>query len=88
MRCSICRFSPTSSTICLSLDAKALVPPSSPLDRSASTPPAARWDRASDRVSFDWTTIERTAAQHGPNQAMAKLLIAARAEGAQARWPL
>jgi len=62
--------------------------PSSPLDRSASTPPAARWDRASDRVSFDWTTIERTAAQHGPNQAMARLLIAARAEGAQARWPL
>ncbi len=65
-----------------------VVPPSLPADKSAPATPAARWDRASDRVSFDWTTIERTAAQHGPNQAMAKLLIAARAEGAQARWPL
>jgi len=62
--------------------------PSLPLDTSAPARPVVRWDRASDRVSFDWPAIERTAAQHGPNQAMAKLLIAARAEGAQARWPL
>ena len=49
--------------------------------------PAAHWDRATDRVRFDWPTIGRVAAQGGPNQAMAKLLVAARAEGAQSRWP-
>ena len=51
-------------------------------------PPAAWWDRASDRVRFDWPAIERTASQEGPHQAMAKLLVAARAEGAHSRWPL
>jgi len=65
-----------------------VVPPSLPADKSAPATPAARWDRASDTVSFDWPAIERTAAQQGANQAMAKLLLAARAEGAQARWPL
>jgi len=64
------------------------VPPSPPPDTSAPAMPAARWDRASDRASFDWPAIERTAAREGPNQAMAKLLIAARAEGARSRWPL
>ena len=49
--------------------------------------PAAHWEPASDTVRFDWAAIERTAAQDGPNQAMAKLLIAARSEGAQSRWP-
>ena len=49
--------------------------------------PAARWDRATNVVEFDWPTIERVAAQDGPNQAMAKLLLAARAEGASSRWP-
>jgi len=39
-------------------------------------------------VRFDWPAIERTASQDGPNQGMAKLLIAARAEGANSRWPL
>ncbi len=39
-------------------------------------------------VRFDWPEIERTAAQEGPNQGMAKLLVAARAEGANSRWPL
>ena len=57
-------------------------------DTSAPATPAARRNRASDTVSLDWPAIERTAAQHGPNQAMAKLLIAARAEGTQSRWPL
>lgn len=50
--------------------------------------PAAGWDRATDTVRFDWPEIERTASQAGPNQGMAKLLIAARAEGANSRWPL
>ena len=50
--------------------------------------PAAQWNRATDTVRFDWAEIERTASQHGPNQAMAKLLVAARAEGANSRWPL
>lgn len=58
-------------------------------EAGASTPakPAARWDRTTDRVQFDWLTIERVAAQGGPNQGMAKLLVAARAEGARSRWP-
>ena len=50
--------------------------------------PAAHWDRATDTVRFDWPAIERTAAANGPNQGMAKLLVAARAEGARSRWPL
>ena len=50
--------------------------------------PAAHWDRTTDRVRFDWPTIERVAAQNGPNQGMARLLVAARAEGAASRWPL
>ena len=62
--------------------------PSPSLDVPGSAQPAARWDPASDRVTLDWPTIERTAAQDGPNQAMAKLLVAARAEGANSRWPL
>ncbi len=49
--------------------------------------PTAQWDRATDTVRFDWAEIERTASQDGPNQAMAKLLVAARAEGANSRWP-
>ena len=49
--------------------------------------PAARWNWATDRVQFDWPAIERVAAQGGPNQGMAKLLVAARAEGAGSRWP-
>jgi len=62
--------------------------PSSSLDMPGPAQPAARWDPASDRVTFDWPAIERTAARDGPNQAMAKLLVAARAEGANSRWPL
>lgn len=50
--------------------------------------PAAQWDRATDTVRFDWPAIERTAAADGPNQGMARLLIAARADGANSRWPL
>ena len=50
--------------------------------------PAARWDRATNAVRFDWPAIERTAAANGPNQGMDKLLVAARAEGANSRWPL
>ena len=59
------------------------------LDTDASVPaaPAAHWDRTTDRVQFDWPAIERVAAQDGPNQAMAKLLVAARAEGTSSRWP-
>ncbi len=58
------------------------------LDVPSPTKSAAHWDRATDTVQFDWPEIERTAAEHGPNQGMAKLLIAARAEGANSRWPL
>jgi len=57
-------------------------------DTAAPAQPAAQWDRAAGTVRFDWPEIERTAAQDGPNQIMAKLLVAARAEGANSRWPL
>ena len=63
-------------------------PPASSQDGVGSAKPAARWDRTADTVEFDWPAIERTAAQDGPNQVMAKLLVAARAEGADSRWPL
>ena len=55
---------------------------------ATSAQPAAQWDRVTDTVRFDWAEIERTASQDGPNQVMAKLLVAARAEGANSRWPL
>ena len=54
---------------------------------SAQAKPAAHWARATDSVTFDWPAIEQTASRDGPNQALAKLLIAARAEGANSRWP-
>lgn len=57
------------------------------LDSGSTATPAAQWDRATDTVRFNWADIERTASQDGPNQAMAKLLVAARAEGAGSRWP-
>jgi len=57
-------------------------------DTSVPSKPAAQWDRATDTVRFDWPEIDRTASQEGPNQGMAKLLVAARAEGANSRWPL
>jgi len=63
-------------------------PPSAALVTVAASKPAARWDRATDTVQFDWPEIERAASRDGPNQAMAKLLVAARAEGADSRWPL
>ena len=63
-------------------------PPLPDLDALSSVQPAAHWDRAADTVRFDWPAIERTAAQEGPNQGMARLLVAARAEGANSRWPL
>ena len=56
-------------------------------EASVSAKPAARWDRTTDRVQFDWPAIEQAAAQDGPNQGTAKLLVAARAEGARSRWP-
>ena len=62
-------------------------PPLPGLDALPSAQSAAHWDRATDQVRFDWPAIERVAAQDGPNQAMAKLLVAARAEGAGSRWP-
>ena len=65
-----------------------VVPLSPGLDGAGQAKPAAHWDRMTDAVQFDWAEIERTAAQEGPNQAMAKLLVAARAEGANSRWPL
>ncbi len=63
-------------------------PPSAASIMMAASKSAARWDRATDTVQFDWPEIERAASRGGPNQAMAKLLIAARAEGADSRWPL
>ncbi|MGI4809344.1 MAG: hypothetical protein ACRYF2_14685 [Janthinobacterium lividum] len=47
----------------------------------------AKWNAAMGTISFDWPAIEQTAAVAGPNQVMAKLLLAAQAEGANSRWP-
>ena len=58
------------------------------LDAPVPAKPAAHWDRTTDAVQFDWPAIEQTASHEGANQGMAKLLIAARAEGANSRWPL
>ncbi len=73
-------------------DAPAAAPPTPPPQAasggSAPVRRAAHWDRAADTVQFDWPEIERTAMADGPNQGMAKLLVAARAEGATSRWPL
>ena len=55
---------------------------------ATSAQPVAHWDQATDTVRFDWAEIERTASHDGPNQVMAKLLVAARAEGGNSRWPL
>jgi hypothetical protein len=63
-------------------------PSGSSQNAATSAQPAAQWDRATDTVRFDWAEIKRTASQDGPNQVMAKLLVAARAEGATSRWPL
>ena len=57
-------------------------------DQAGAAKPAAHWEQSTETAKFDWIEIERTAAQPGPNQVMAKLLIAARAEGANSRWPL
>lgn len=62
--------------------------PSLGLDAVDRAKPAAHWNRETDAVQFYWPEIERTASQEGPNQVMAKLLVAARAEGANSRWPL
>ena len=48
---------------------------------------AARWEVETGTATFDWPSIEQVAATDGPNQAMAKLLLAARAEGTNSRWP-
>lgn len=53
----------------------------------AVTSSVAKWNAAMGTNSFDWPAIEQTAAAAGPNQVMAKLLLAARAEGANSRWP-
>lgn len=61
--------------------------PNGAVDAAIPAQSAAQWDQATGTAQFDWPAIERTASQEGPNQAMAKLLIAARAEGANSRWP-
>lgn len=48
---------------------------------------AVRWSAETGTATFDWPIIEQVAASDGPNQAMAKLLLAARDEGANSRWP-
>jgi len=70
------------------LAASNAAPSGSSQNAATSAQPAVQWDRATDTVRFDWAEIERTASQDSPNQAMAKLLVAARAEGATSRWPL
>lgn len=68
--------------------ASAEADPSAAGSEPVRTASAAHWDRATDAVRFDWSEIERVAAQDGPDQGMARLLVAARVEGAGSRWPL
>lgn len=68
--------------------AATLRPAASGPEAVARTASALQWDRATGAVRFDWPEIERVASAEGPNQGMAKLLVAARAEGAGSRWPL
>ncbi len=63
-------------------------PPASPHEPAAKAQPAVQWDHATDTVRFDWPAIEQMASRDGPHQGTAKLLIAARAQGANSRWPL
>ncbi|MGI4798099.1 MAG: hypothetical protein ACRYG8_29435, partial [Janthinobacterium lividum] len=53
----------------------------------AAIPSAVKWNAATGAISFDWPAIEQVAVTEGPNRAMAKLLLAARDEGANSRWP-
>ncbi len=65
-------------------------PPIEMADEPASETPsvsAVEWHADSGSVTFDWPAIEAIAAAEGVNQPMAKLLLAARAEGARSRWP-
>ncbi|MGI4952353.1 MAG: hypothetical protein ACRYGM_11140 [Janthinobacterium lividum] len=55
--------------------------------QGSTKPSAVRWDVETGTATFDWPAIEQVAGTPGPNQAMAKLLLAARAEGANSRWP-
>ena len=69
---------------------EASAPP--PLDIADESPvethaAAAQWHAETGTVTFDWPAIEQVAAAEGPNQPMAKLLLAARTEGATSRWP-
>ena len=57
------------------------------VEPAATASAAASWNAATGTASFDWLRIEQVATTEGPNQAMAKLLLAARAEGANSRWP-
>ena len=68
-------------------EAKPSRPAPAPAKAAAASKPAAQWDPDAGTVQFDWAEIEQTASQPGPNQVMAKLLVAARAEGANSRWP-
>ena len=63
-------------------------PPATPREPAAKAQPAVHWDHATDTVRFDWPAIEQVASRDGPHQDTAKLLIAARAQGANSRWPL
>ena len=68
-------------------EAKPTPAPSPAETAAAPSKSAAHWDPAAGTVQFDWAEIEQTASRPGPNQVMAKLLVAARAEGANSRWP-
>jgi hypothetical protein len=66
----------------------AIASPAHAIEPAVAARPAAQWNRTTDTVRFDWPEIEQTASRDGPHQGMAKLLMAARAQGANSRWPL
>ena len=80
----------TGGAVAKTKPAKLTKPAPAPASATTAASPsksAAQWDPAADTVQFNWAEIEQTASRPGPNQVMAKLLVAARAEGANSRWP-
>jgi hypothetical protein len=79
---------PTDASVAVQPASAAASAGKAPHSQTAAQQTAAQWNQATDTAQFDWSEIERIASMQGPNQVMAKLLIAARAEGANSRWPL
>jgi hypothetical protein len=82
------RSKPTAAAPATAQSAALSARAAAPHKSAARAQPAAQWDHATDTVRFDWPASEQMASRDGPHQGTAKLLIAARAQGVNSRWPL